>query len=303
MWGMFAAADWVVKAVMIGLVVASVLTWTVFVGQEPGARDGGAASAPPAGGGRRCGVARQGAVERAWWRRPRPSSGCSADTVDDRDGLKERVASRLERIEAATGRRMLKGHRRAGDHRLDGAVRGPVRHGVGHHELLHRHLEVADDQPRGGGAGIAEALLATALGLAAAIPAVVIYNHFARQVSPATGRWSATRRPPCCGWSRAIWDGGSRCRSSSTTAATSSPENHEINVTPFIDVMLVLLIIFMVAAPLATVDVPVDLPASTAERQPKPETPLFLTLKGDLSFMLEGHAGEPRGVSPKRSTR
>jgi biopolymer transport protein ExbD len=64
-------------------------------------------------------------------------------------------------------------------------------------------------------------------------------------------------------------------------------ENHEINVTPFIDVMLVLLIIFMVAAPLATVDVPVDLPASTAERQPKPDTPLYLTLKSDLSFVLK----------------
>ncbi len=64
-------------------------------------------------------------------------------------------------------------------------------------------------------------------------------------------------------------------------------ENHEINVTPFIDVMLVLLIIFMVAAPLATVDVPVDLPASTAERQPKPDQPLYLTLKADLSFVLK----------------
>ena len=51
-------------------------------------------------------------------------------------------------------------------------------------------------------------------------------------------------------------------------------ENHEINVTPFIDVMLVLLIIFMVAAPLATDDVPVDLPVSTAERQSKPDKPL-----------------------------
>ena len=64
-------------------------------------------------------------------------------------------------------------------------------------------------------------------------------------------------------------------------------ENHEINVTPFIDVMLVLLIIFMVAAPLATVDVPVDLPASTAERQQKPETQLYLTLKTHLSFVLK----------------
>ena len=63
-------------------------------------------------------------------------------------------------------------------------------------------------------------------------------------------------------------------------------ESHEINVTPFIDVMLVLLIIFMVAAPLATVDVAVDLPASSAERQPKPEAPIYLTVKADLSFAL-----------------
>ena len=63
-------------------------------------------------------------------------------------------------------------------------------------------------------------------------------------------------------------------------------ENHEINVTPFIDVMLVLLIIFMVAAPLATVDVDVDLPASTAAPQQRPEEPVYLSLKGDLSLAL-----------------
>jgi len=63
-------------------------------------------------------------------------------------------------------------------------------------------------------------------------------------------------------------------------------ETHEINVTPFIDVMLVLLIIFMVAAPLATVDVNVDLPASTAQRQPRPEKPVFLTVRSDLSLVL-----------------
>ena len=62
-------------------------------------------------------------------------------------------------------------------------------------------------------------------------------------------------------------------------------EVHEINVTPFIDVMLVLLIIFMVAAPLATVDIPVDLPASTAEPQPRPDKPLYLTIKADLSLV------------------
>ncbi|WP_032115095.1 TonB system transport protein ExbD [Candidatus Arsenophonus nilaparvatae] len=60
-----------------------------------------------------------------------------------------------------------------------------------------------------------------------------------------------------------------------------SGEMHEINVTPFIDVMLVLLIIFMVAAPLATVDIKVDLPASAAKPQPRPEKPLFLTVKAN----------------------
>src|SRR5882757_6103595 len=63
-------------------------------------------------------------------------------------------------------------------------------------------------------------------------------------------------------------------------------EAHEINVTPFIDVMLVLLIIFMVAAPLATVDLGVDLPASTAEPQPRPDQPVFVTVKPDLSVAV-----------------
>lgn len=63
-------------------------------------------------------------------------------------------------------------------------------------------------------------------------------------------------------------------------------ETHEINVTPFIDVMLVLLIIFMVAAPLATVDVKVDLPSSTAEPAPKPDTPLYLTVRADKSLAV-----------------
>ena len=63
-------------------------------------------------------------------------------------------------------------------------------------------------------------------------------------------------------------------------------EVHGINVTPFIDVMLVLLIIFMVAAPLATVDVPVDLPASTMHAQPRPDNPIILTIKADHSLTL-----------------
>ena len=63
-------------------------------------------------------------------------------------------------------------------------------------------------------------------------------------------------------------------------------EVHEINVTPFIDVMLVLLIIFMVAAPLSTVDLPIDLPSSTAIPQKKPDKPLYVTIKADLAVAI-----------------
>jgi biopolymer transport protein ExbD len=61
---------------------------------------------------------------------------------------------------------------------------------------------------------------------------------------------------------------------------------HEINVTPFIDVMLVLLIIFMVAAPLATVDIAVNLPTAAAQAQPRPPMPQFLSVKADLTLAL-----------------
>jgi biopolymer transport protein ExbD len=63
-------------------------------------------------------------------------------------------------------------------------------------------------------------------------------------------------------------------------------EVHEINVMPFIDVMLVLLIIFMVAAPLSTVDLPVDLPTSTATPQKKPDKPIYVTIKADLAVAI-----------------
>src|SRR5581483_6054426 len=108
-------------------------------------------------------------------------------------------------------------------------------------------------------------------------------------------------RPRCCGWSaatstsRGAWGraGGPRCRRQSDPMSVrldhgedTLTEVHEINVTPFIDVMLVLLIIFMVAAPLATVDIQVNLPASTAEPQPRPDKPIFLTVKPDLSIAV-----------------
>ncbi len=63
-------------------------------------------------------------------------------------------------------------------------------------------------------------------------------------------------------------------------------EAHDINVTPFIDVMLVLLFIFMIAAPLSTVDLPVDLPSSTAVPQKKPDKPTYVTIKSDLAVAI-----------------
>ncbi len=73
-------------------------------------------------------------------------------------------------------------------------------------------------------------------------------------------------------------------------------ESHEINVTPFIDVMLVLLIIFMVAAPLSTVDVAVDLPVSNAKPQPRPDKPLYLTIKADRTLALGNGPVAPAGL-------
>src|SRR3954469_24130433 len=63
-------------------------------------------------------------------------------------------------------------------------------------------------------------------------------------------------------------------------------EAHEINVTPFIDVILVLLIIFMVAAPLSTVDLPIDLPTSSSMPQKKPDKPTYLSIKRDLGLAI-----------------
>jgi biopolymer transport protein ExbD len=68
---------------------------------------------------------------------------------------------------------------------------------------------------------------------------------------------------------------------------------HEINVTPFIDVVLVLLIVFMIVAPLANVDIPVDLPTANAEHQPRPDEPIFLTVKADLTLALNDETVTP----------
>ncbi len=63
-------------------------------------------------------------------------------------------------------------------------------------------------------------------------------------------------------------------------------QNSEINVTPFVDIMLVLLIIFMVAAPLATVSIEVKLPTAAAEPQPNPPKPVYISIQNDGDVFL-----------------
>lgn len=191
-WGMFLGADLVVKAVLIGLVFASVLTWTIWLAKSvelASARKRTVAafralssitSLPDA-------VARIGkgdgpvqALIRAADLEMRVSAEVSAT---DKDGVKERVGSRLERIEAAAGRRMGVGTgilatigATAPFVGLFGTVWGIMNSFIGISQSQTTNLAVVAP-------GIAEALLATAIGLVAAIPAVVIYNMFARAIA------------------------------------------------------------------------------------------------------------------------
>lgn len=190
-WGMFLQADWVVKAVMIGLAMASVATWTVLVAKTVELRKYVAAHRVAL---HRIDDAR-GLAEAV---QATPADAVSAvalldaarleirqseDALDDLDGLKERVVSRLDRIEAAAARRMQKGTSIlatigavAPFVGLFGTVWGIMNSFIGIAASQTTNLAVVAP-------GIAEALLATAIGLVAAIPAVVIYNHFARQIA------------------------------------------------------------------------------------------------------------------------
>ncbi len=191
--GMFLAADWVVKAVMIGLAVASVITWTILLvklielwaasrrAATATRRIQEAASLPDALAGiarRSDPVARMIRAAAEEYRRSEPALAQAGD-----HGVKERVASQLDRIEAAAGRRMARGTgvlatigSTAPFVGLFGTVWGIMNSFIGISESQTTNLAVVAP-------GIAEALLATAIGLVAAIPAVVIYNVFARAVT------------------------------------------------------------------------------------------------------------------------
>lgn len=190
-WGMFMAADLVVKAVMVGLAFASLVTWTVWLAKSlelAGAKVRAqravraiSEAASLADAGKALGNA--GGPGALLVRAAGEEVALSEGTFGKGDGLKERVASRLARIEAAAGRRMSRGTgvlatigSTAPFVGLFGTVWGIMNSFIGISKAQTTNLAVVAP-------GIAEALLATAIGLVAAIPAVVIYNVFARSIT------------------------------------------------------------------------------------------------------------------------
>lgn len=191
-WGMFLAADWVVKAVMIGLAFASLVTWTVWLAKTleiAGAKTRLRGVLRILGSARALDDAVQQIGRRAGpgaelVRAAADEVGLSAEALDHAspDGLKERIELRLSRIQAQAGRRLGKGTgvlatigSTAPFVGLFGTVWGIMNSFIGISEAQTTNLAVVAP-------GIAEALLATAIGLVAAIPAVVIYNVFARSI-------------------------------------------------------------------------------------------------------------------------
>jgi len=189
-WGMFMAADIVVKAVMVGLVFASILTWTIWFAKAielMNARRSLNAAIAALGQARSWSEATAALESRddsaaALVRSADSELQLSAGAISP-DGLKERVASRLERLEAAAGRQMIRGTgilatigATAPFVGLFGTVWGIMNSFIGISKAHTTNLAVVAP-------GIAEALLATALGLVAAIPAVVMYNMFSRWIA------------------------------------------------------------------------------------------------------------------------
>jgi len=189
-WSMFLSADWVVKGVMISLAFASLVTWTVLIAKSielaRAMRRQRAASAAIREAASLSDMARRdgiAGVAAAIVDAAHDELRLSGDALHDKDGLKERIAGRLERIEAEAARRMTRGTgvlatigATAPFVGLFGTVWGIMNSFIGISKAQTTNLAVVAP-------GIAEALLATAIGLVAAIPAVVFYNHLARRIA------------------------------------------------------------------------------------------------------------------------
>ncbi|HET6322490.1 MAG TPA: tonB-system energizer ExbB [Hyphomicrobium sp.] len=189
-WGMFLQADLVVKSVMVGLILASIITWTVWLAKSlelmasrfrlrRGLRK--LAEANSISEAMTLVDAKRGAVP-AMLRAALAETRASWD-VADKYAIKDRIKARLERVELAAGRDISRGTgllatigSTAPFVGLFGTVWGIMNSFIGISESQTTNLAIVAP-------GIAEALLATAFGLVAAIPAVMIYNHFARSIA------------------------------------------------------------------------------------------------------------------------
>lgn len=186
--GMFLQADWVVKLVIIGLAVASLVTWTIFIGKllelrKLNAKERVEHNRIVALRSLGDAVTDSQLAFTPLVREALAELRASADALQDAEGVKERTMSRFVRYEAMISRKLTRGVNilatigaTAPFVGLFGTVWGIMNSFVGIAEKQTTNLAVVAP-------GIAEALLATAIGLVAAIPAVVIYNHFARQIA------------------------------------------------------------------------------------------------------------------------
>lgn len=192
-WGMFMAADWVVKTVMLGLAFASLVTWTVWVAKSielTGARARAGSTLKVIRRSRTLReatdlAARKGGPAALMLRIATEEVELSGPALDHADGsgVKERVASALSRVETAAGRRMSRG---TGVLASIGSVSPFVGLFGTVWGIMNSFISISESQTTNLAVvapGIAEALLATAIGLVAAIPAVVIYNVFARSIT------------------------------------------------------------------------------------------------------------------------
>lgn len=151
--GMFMQADWIVKLVMIGLMLASVITWTVFVAKQlqlKRERAGALENLSVLVYARTFGDLPADLSNGELVREAKAELALSVDALDDREGVKERIVSRLDRYEARLARWMTQGITVLVTIGATAPLVGLFGTGLGHYEQLHRHCRDADQQPRRG---------------------------------------------------------------------------------------------------------------------------------------------------------